>query len=71
MRENAVTLAALIDKRLGALRSTEPDAAQMTNAVPFELANTLGIRGYPHVTLYVGGARTSGVYFGKGDFLQH
>jgi aspartyl/asparaginyl beta-hydroxylase (cupin superfamily) len=29
VRENAVTLAALIDKRLGALRSTEPDAAQM------------------------------------------
>jgi hypothetical protein len=36
----------------------------------FELANTIGIRGYPHVTFYVGGASTSGVYFGKGDFLQ-
>ncbi len=37
----------------------------------FELANTLGISGYPHVTFYVGGSGTSWVYFGKGNFLQH
>jgi len=37
----------------------------------FELANTLGIHGYPHVTFYVGGSGTAGVYFGKGAFLQH
>jgi hypothetical protein len=37
----------------------------------FEVANVLTVRGYPHVTLYVGGSGTSGVYFGKGDFLQH
>jgi hypothetical protein len=36
----------------------------------FEVANTLTIRGYPHVTLYVRGSGTSGVYFGKGEFLQ-
>jgi len=35
----------------------------------FEVANTLTIRGYPHVTLYVRGEGTSGVYFGKGEFL--
>ena len=36
----------------------------------FEVAHTISIHGYPHVTLYIGGSGSSGVYFGKGDFLQ-
>jgi hypothetical protein len=36
----------------------------------FELANGIPYRGYPHVTFYVQGQGSGGVYFGKGDFLQ-
>ena len=36
----------------------------------FELANGIPYRGYPHITFYVQGQGSGGVYFGKDDFLQ-
>ena len=36
----------------------------------FELANSIPYRGHPHVTFYIKGEGSGGVYFGKGDFLQ-
>jgi len=36
----------------------------------FELANPIAYRGHPHVSFYVHGEGSGGVYFGKGDFLE-
>ena len=36
----------------------------------FELANSIPYRGYPHVSFYIQGQGSGGVYFGKDDFLQ-
>jgi hypothetical protein len=36
----------------------------------FELANSIPYRGHPHVSFYIKGAGSGGVYFGKDDFLQ-
>ena len=36
----------------------------------FELATPIPYTGYPHVSFYVKGNGSGGVYFGKGEFLQ-
>jgi len=36
----------------------------------FEVVNVIPYVGYPHVSFYIGGEGSGGVYFGKGDFLQ-